>query len=309
MRNYRETPPSHSSSCCLLVGWMSPSNCQYAPENVLPVWSTLQVESRRQHLAWLTRPEPSSHPPASLPNPGSGKSDSCICNTPSPTPLNDFSTNHPSTRSRLWPSQQCSSSGWLSSAPRLTTSPPSSTCGPTSWGSPRTIPCVVAPQERFRRLPVKQVSYLGDTELRPCQAIGLLGTRKDCVPCQGLCTLPGCWRTGWAHKGTVESLLICQSLSPTKVAAVEHTMQVEDSFLQQLVHQCISQDPVQFWPYCTTMALVISAVKLHGLGLLSRLLRLTRNYCFCCIKPGILFLCAIMSYICVYSICHEALFM
>ena len=43
---------------------------------------------------------------------------------------------------------------------------------------------------------------------------------------EGLCTLPECWRTPSAHKGTVESLLIsCHSLSHTRVAVLEYTMQ------------------------------------------------------------------------------------
>ena len=53
-----------------------------------------------------------------------------------------------------------------------------------------------------------------------------------------------------------------------------------NSVLQQLVLQCLSQDAVQFWLDCSTMALVISAVQQHGQGLLSTLLRLTRHYCF-----------------------------
>ena len=76
----------------------------------------------------------------------------------------------------------------------------------------------------------------------------------------------------------------CHSLSATRVAVLEHTMQVisatSDSVLQQLVNQCLSQDAVQFWLDCSTMALVISAVQQHGQGLLSTLLRLTRHYCY-----------------------------
>ena len=66
------------------------------------------------------------------------------------------------------------------------------------------------------------------------------------------------------------------------MAALEHARQVmmSDSVLQQLVHQCLSQDAVQFWLDCSTMALVISAVQQHGQGLLSTLLRLTRHYCY-----------------------------
>jgi hypothetical protein len=100
---------------------------------------------------------------------------------------------------------------------------------------------------------------------------------------EGLCTLQECWRTAHAHKGTVESLLTsCHSLSPTRVAVLQHTMQVimGDSVLQDLVQQCMNHDAVQFWLDCTTMALVISAVQQHGQRLLSTLLRLTRNYCF-----------------------------
>ena len=97
--------------------------------------------------------------------------DSCASNIPSPTPLNGFFTNPPSTRLRSWPSQQGSS------VPRLTTSPPSSTCRPTFWGSPPAILCsdyVAALHVRLRKLPVKHDFCLGDTGLRPCQAIGLL---------------------------------------------------------------------------------------------------------------------------------------
>ena len=100
---------------------------------------------------------------------------------------------------------------------------------------------------------------------------------------EGLCTLPECWRTVHAHKGTVESLLIsCPSLSPTRVATLQHTMQVimGDNFLHDLVQQCLNHSAVQFWLDCSTMALVISAVHQHGQVLLSKLLRLTRNYCF-----------------------------
>jgi hypothetical protein len=100
---------------------------------------------------------------------------------------------------------------------------------------------------------------------------------------EGLCTLPECWGTEHAHAGTVESLLTsCYSLSLTRVAVMKHTMQaiMGDNVLETLVQQCLRYDTVQFWLDCTTMVMVISAVQQHGQGLLSTLLRLTRNYCF-----------------------------
>ena len=105
---------------------------------------------------------------------------------PSPTPLNGFLVNHPSTRLRPWQGQLCSNSGCVSSATRLPTSPPPSTCRPASWGSPPAIlcsGCVAALHVRWRKLPAKHVSSLGDTGWKPCQAIGLLGTGKVCAPC------------------------------------------------------------------------------------------------------------------------------
>ena len=100
---------------------------------------------------------------------------------------------------------------------------------------------------------------------------------------EGMCTLPECWGTEQAHAGTVESLLTsCFSLSHTRVSVMENTMQaiMGESVMETLVQQCLRYDTVQFWLDCTTMALVISVVQQHGQGLLSTLLRLTRNYCF-----------------------------
>ena len=70
------------------------------------------------------------------------------------------------------------------------------------------------------------------------------------------------------------------SLSNTRVAVITMQAIMGDSVLETLVQQCLRYDTVQFWLDCTTMALVISAVQQHGQGLLSTLLRLTRNYCF-----------------------------
>ena len=196
----------------------------------------------------------------------------------SPTLPNGSLASHQSTRSKAWPGQLCSSSGWLNCATRLTSSPLSSTSRLTSWGSPPAMfrLCGSSPRE---------------VEKASCQARLLSGRYRlealsgHWTPWnkEGLCTLTECWRTAHVHKGTVESLLTsCHSLTPTRVAALEHTRQVmmSDSVLQQLVHQCLSQDAVQFWLDCSTMALVISAVQQHGQGLLSTLLRLTRNFCF-----------------------------
>ena len=57
----------------------------------------------------------------------------------------------------------------------------------SSWGSPPVTPCsdcVAAHHGKWRRLPVKHVSYQGDTGLSPCQVIGLHGIRRVYVPYQ-----------------------------------------------------------------------------------------------------------------------------
>ena len=49
--------------------------------------------------------------------------------------------------------------------------------------------------------------------------------------------------------------------------------------LLPLVHECMAMDTVQFWLDCSKMPAVICAVQLEGEGILSALLKLTRNYC------------------------------
>ena len=99
---------------------------------------------------------------------------------------------------------------------------------------------------------------------------------------EGMCVLPGCWRTSNHHKGTVENMLLsCSSLSPTR----QNLVQFNISFLQanphlaQLVQECLESDPIQFWLDPSTTAPFISAVQSHGVGILSGLFKLTRNYC------------------------------
>ena len=147
------------------------------------------------------KPGTSFHPPVPHQNRGSGDLDSYVFNIPSPTPTIGLTTNPQSSRSRQWQGQLCSSFGWLSCAHRLTTSPPSSTCRPTSWGSPPVTPCsdcVAAHHGKWRRLPVKHVSYQGDTGLSPCQVIGLHGIRRVYVPYQSagaqIMLMLGLWR-------------------------------------------------------------------------------------------------------------------
>ena len=98
----------------------------------------------------------------------------------------------------------------------------------------------------------------------------------------GLCSLPGCWNTEHSHRGTIESMLLsCPSLSPTRDDLVHLTWSYMTRFpqLSTVIRSCLTLDPVQFWLDCSTMAPVISAVQLHGEGVLQPLYRLSRNYC------------------------------
>ena len=100
---------------------------------------------------------------------------------------------------------------------------------------------------------------------------------------EGLCSLPSCWGTPDAHKGTVECLLLtCPSLSTTRNALTEYTMAYLSSYplLLPLVLDCLASDPVQFWLDCSTMPAVIKAVQAAGEEfVLFVLFKLTRNYC------------------------------
>jgi hypothetical protein len=98
----------------------------------------------------------------------------------------------------------------------------------------------------------------------------------------GLCTLPDCWNTTMAHKGTVESLLItCPSLTTTRLVLEEFTsnlLQVHPNLLP-LYKCCLTEDAVQFWLDCSTMAPVIKAVQVNGDVILDTFFKITRNYC------------------------------
>ena len=99
---------------------------------------------------------------------------------------------------------------------------------------------------------------------------------------EGMCVLPGCWRTQHSHKGTVENMLLsCFSLSPTRLKLVQFTILFlhANPHLTQLVHGCLDSDPIQFWLDPSTIAVVISAVQSQGEDILSGLFKLTRNYC------------------------------
>ena len=99
---------------------------------------------------------------------------------------------------------------------------------------------------------------------------------------EGLCTLPMCWRTAEAHRGTIESFLIsCPSLSSTRQALLMFNQNhlLAHPNLVALVNTCLVMDPVQFWLDCSTMHPVISAVQKEGESLLYGLFKMTRNYC------------------------------
>lgn len=99
----------------------------------------------------------------------------------------------------------------------------------------------------------------------------------------GFCTLPDCWGTSAAHKGTVECLLLsCPSLSMTREALTEYSLTFLQAYplLLPLVLECLALDPVQFWLDCSTMPGVISSVQEgNEENVLFVLLKLTRNYC------------------------------
>ena len=100
---------------------------------------------------------------------------------------------------------------------------------------------------------------------------------------EGLCTLPDCWGTSAAHKGTVECLLLsCPSLSTTREALTEYSLTFLQTYplLLPLALECLALDSVQFWLDCSTMPAVISAVQAgDDENVLFVLLNLTRNYC------------------------------
>ena len=99
---------------------------------------------------------------------------------------------------------------------------------------------------------------------------------------EGMCTLPQCWLTTNAHKGTIESFLLsCPSLSGSRalLSKSKADFLVANSDLLPLVTECVSSNPVQFWLDCSTMHQVIRAVQLSGQGLLHPLFKLTQNYC------------------------------
>ena len=72
----------------------------------------------------------------------------------------------------------------------------------------------------------------------------------------GLCTLPDCWNTTLAHKGTVESFLItCPSLTSTRLVLEEFNSKLiqGNSHLLPLYNICLTEDAVQFWLDCSTI--------------------------------------------------------
>ena len=98
----------------------------------------------------------------------------------------------------------------------------------------------------------------------------------------GMCTLPECWGSDSAHKGTLESLLIsCPSLSSTRESLQEFQSKffLNNPDLLLLATECLVSDPVQFWVDCSTMPAVIRAVQESGMSVLPKLFKLTRNYC------------------------------
>ena len=98
----------------------------------------------------------------------------------------------------------------------------------------------------------------------------------------GLCSLPECWATPASHKGTVEAFLMtCPSLSATRVElTIANCRFLHDHpHLEEVVTECLSVNPVQFWLDCSTMHPVIKAVQTHGEVVMHKLFKLTRNYC------------------------------
>ena len=98
----------------------------------------------------------------------------------------------------------------------------------------------------------------------------------------GMCSLPDCWRSAGAHRGTLELLLLsCPSLSSTR----DMLLQFQSGFLSNhpdllpLVTECLVTNPVQFWLDCSTMPQVIKYVQESDSSVLVSLFKLTRNYC------------------------------
>ena len=111
---------------------------------------------------------------------------------------------------------------------------------------------------------------------------------RDCM-----CTLPGCWRTKRAHKGTLESLLLsCPSLSTTRHSLLKFQSNffLSHPDLLPLVMECVLDDPVQFWVDCSTLPAVIRSVQKSGSSVLCKLFKLTRNYCHSVHKKRVMLL-------------------
>ena len=98
----------------------------------------------------------------------------------------------------------------------------------------------------------------------------------------GMCSLPQCWRSACAHKGTLESLLLsCPSLSSTRDVLLQYQSEFLSNHpdLLTLVTECLVSDPVQFWLDCSTMKEVIRFVQENDRSVLYKLFKLTRNFC------------------------------
>ena len=101
---------------------------------------------------------------------------------------------------------------------------------------------------------------------------------------EGMCSLPMCWKTNNAHKGTLEAFLMsCPSLSHTRASLTRFNVDFlsEKPDLFSLVRECVMLDPVQFWLDCSTMSQVIVAVQKcdRSESVLYPLFKLTRNFC------------------------------
>jgi hypothetical protein len=83
----------------------------------------------------------------------------------------------------------------------------------------------------------------------------------------------------------VESFLItCPSLTTTRLVVEEFSLNLiqAHSNLLPLYNLCLTEDTqnaVQFWLDCSTMAPVIKAVQVYGDVILATLFKITRNYC------------------------------
>ena len=99
----------------------------------------------------------------------------------------------------------------------------------------------------------------------------------------GMCSLPGCWLSEDAHKGSIESFLVsCPSLSSSRAVLSQFKasfLTTANPDLLPLVTECLLSNPVQFWLDCSTMPQVIEAVQHGSQALLYPLFKLTRNYC------------------------------